>query len=65
MPDSYEGHVEDLDEVKTYHWTKDGEKNQDTVEWSRVRYTGFSFLAVEVEPGTDPQPEGHGPGGDR
>ncbi|MGW2327300.1 purple acid phosphatase family protein [Streptomyces sp. NPDC001700] len=55
VPDSYEGHVKDLDEVKSYHWTKDGEKNKDTVEWSRVRYTGFSFLAVEVEPGTNPR----------
>ncbi|MET7906121.1 metallophosphoesterase family protein [Streptomyces sp. NPDC005355] len=55
VPDSYEGHIKDLDEVKTYHWTKDGEKNRDTVEWSRVRYTGFSFLAVKVEPGPRPK----------
>ncbi|WP_063728216.1 purple acid phosphatase family protein [Streptomyces sp. RTd22] len=55
VPDSYEGHVKDLDEVESYHWTKDGEKNKDTVEWSRVRYTGFSFLAVEVEPGPAPR----------
>ncbi|MET7936647.1 metallophosphoesterase family protein [Streptomyces sp. NPDC005322] len=55
VPDSYEGHVKDLEEVKTYHWTKDGEKNRDTVEWSRVRYTGFSFIAVKVEPGPRPK----------
>ncbi|MES4907846.1 MULTISPECIES: metallophosphoesterase family protein [unclassified Streptomyces] len=55
VPDSYEGHVKDLDEVKTYHWAKDGAKNKDTVEWSRVRYTGFSFLAVEVRPGPSPR----------
>ncbi|MDW6059658.1 metallophosphoesterase family protein [Streptomyces sp. FXJ1.4098] len=55
VPDSYEGHVKDLDEVKTFHWAKDGSKNKDTVEWSRVRYTGFSFLAVEVRPGPSPK----------
>ncbi|WP_432586582.1 metallophosphoesterase family protein [Streptomyces sp. HD1123-B1] len=55
VPDSYEGKVRDLDEVKTFHWTKGGEKDHDTVEWSRVRYTGFSFLAVEVEPGAAPK----------
>ncbi|GAA1142884.1 metallophosphoesterase [Streptomyces javensis] len=55
VPDSYEGHVKDLDEVKTYHWTRDGEKNRDSADWSRVRYTGFSFLAVEVEPGPRPR----------
>jgi hypothetical protein len=30
-------------------------KVTETVEWSRVRYTGYSFLAVEVEPA----PKGH------
>ncbi|MFF4475546.1 purple acid phosphatase family protein [Stenotrophomonas sp. NPDC087984] len=55
VPDSYEGHIKDLDEVKTYHWTEDGEKNRDSADWSRVRYTGFSFLAVEVEPGPRPR----------
>jgi hypothetical protein len=55
VPDSYEGHVADLDSVDTYHWTKGGVKATETVEWSRVRYTGYSFLAVEVEPA----PKGH------
>ncbi|MCW2873360.1 metallophosphoesterase family protein [Actinacidiphila oryziradicis] len=50
VPDSYEGHVADLDSVDTYHWTKGAVKATETVEWSRVRYTGYSFLAVEVEP---------------
>ncbi|MEU3709527.1 purple acid phosphatase family protein [Streptomyces catenulae] len=54
VPDSYEGHVKDLDHVDTYHWTKDRAKAEETVEWSRVRYTGFSFLAVEVVPGHRP-----------
>ena len=34
--------------VDTFHWTKGGGKATETVEWSRVRYTGFSFLSVEV-----------------
>ncbi|WP_371602781.1 metallophosphoesterase family protein [Streptomyces sp. NBC_01220] len=53
VPDSYEGHVADRDSVDTYHVVKGGGKAVETVEWSRVRYTGFSFLAVEVETGRD------------
>lgn len=37
--------------VDAYHVAKGGAKATGTVEWSRVRYTGFSFLAVEVETG--------------
>ncbi|MET9295255.1 metallophosphoesterase family protein [Streptomyces sp. NPDC003077] len=55
VPDSYEGHVHDLDEVSTYHWTKERGKAPEKVEWSRVRYTGFSFLAVEVSAGHRPR----------
>ncbi|MFD5038538.1 purple acid phosphatase family protein [Streptomyces sp. NPDC058377] len=54
-PDSYEGHVSDLESVNTYHVVKGGGKAAETVEWSRVRYTGFSFLAVEVEAGRHPR----------
>jgi hypothetical protein len=54
VPDSYEGHEKPLDSVDTYHWAKGGEKAEETVEWSRVRYTGFSFVAVEVHPGSRP-----------
>ncbi|MEV5509428.1 purple acid phosphatase family protein [Streptomyces orinoci] len=54
-PDSYEGHVRDVESVSTYHWTKSGEKSTEKVEWSRVRYTGYSFLAVEAEPGRHPR----------
>nr|WSZ98670.1 metallophosphoesterase family protein [Streptomyces sp. NBC_00857] len=55
VPDSYEGHVADLDSVPSYHWETGGEKATETVEWSRVRYTGFSFLAVEVTTGSSPE----------
>lgn len=51
VPDTYEGHVADRESVDTYHVVKGGGKAAETVEWSRVRYTGFSFLAVEVQPG--------------
>lgn len=50
-PDTYEGHVDDRESVNTYHVVKGSGKATETVEWSRVRYTGFSFLAVEVQPG--------------
>ncbi|MER5180021.1 metallophosphoesterase family protein [Streptomyces sp. NPDC002896] len=55
VEDSYEGAEKDRDSVVTFHWTKSRVPNPDTVEWSRVRYTGFSFLAVEAEAGTAPK----------
>ncbi|MFI6051805.1 purple acid phosphatase family protein [Streptomyces violascens] len=55
VPDSYEGHVADRDSVDTFHWAKGGAKVTETVEWSRVRYTNYSFLAVEVETGRHPR----------
>ncbi|MEU6079743.1 metallophosphoesterase family protein [Streptomyces sp. NPDC047108] len=55
VKDSYEGHVHDHDHILTFHWTKSRLPDPDTVEWSRVRYTGFSFLAVEAEPGSRPR----------
>ncbi|MFB7268853.1 purple acid phosphatase family protein [Streptomyces sp. NPDC056244] len=56
-PDSYEGNASEVESVSSYHWTEDGTKTSETVEWSRVRYTGFSFLAVEVTAGTHPKLE--------
>ncbi|MFF3496193.1 purple acid phosphatase family protein [Streptomyces sp. NPDC002795] len=51
VKDSYEGNVHDRESIVTFHWTKSRLPDPDTVEWSRVRYTGFSFLAVEVAKG--------------
>ncbi|MFZ3567985.1 purple acid phosphatase family protein [Streptomyces sp. BH097] len=54
VQDSYEGHEDgaaDREPIVTFHWTRSRLPDPDTVEWSRVRYTGFSFLAVEVEKG--------------
>ncbi|MDQ0940523.1 metallophosphoesterase family protein [Streptomyces sp. V1I1] len=55
VQDSYEGNVHDHDTIVTFHWTKLRLPDPDTVQWSRVRYTGFSFLAVEAESGTAPK----------
>ncbi|MEU3790765.1 metallophosphoesterase family protein [Streptomyces fructofermentans] len=53
--DSYEGRVADRESVRTFHWTKARDKRRDTVEWSRVRYTGYSFLSVEAQAGPAPR----------
>ncbi|MCX4789580.1 MULTISPECIES: hypothetical protein [unclassified Streptomyces] len=37
--------------MDTYHVVEGGGRATGTVEWSRVRCAGFSFLAVGVEPG--------------
>ena len=50
VPDSYEGHVDRIDSVATYVWAPDGSQTTETVGWSRVRYTGYSFIAVDVVP---------------
>lgn len=55
VKDSYEGSVEDRESILSFHWTKSRLPDPDTVEWSRVRYTGFSFLAVEVTAGAHPK----------
>ncbi|MBW8482430.1 purple acid phosphatase family protein [Actinomadura parmotrematis] len=50
-PDSYEGHEANVDTVASYTWDKDGNKVPESVHWSRVRYTGYSFISVDVTPG--------------
>ncbi|MFE0024198.1 fibronectin type III domain-containing protein [Amycolatopsis sp. NPDC059021] len=44
VPDTFSG------EYQSYHWVEDGSKVTETVGWSRVRYTGYSFLAIDVQP---------------
>ncbi|MZD06807.1 phosphoesterase [Streptomyces sp. SID5785] len=51
VPDSHEGRVRDREAVTTFRWTRSREAHPETVTWSRVRYTGHSFLAVEVTKG--------------
>jgi hypothetical protein len=55
VPDSYAGHVADLDSVSSYVWAAGRERVPEIVTWSRVRYTGYSFLAVDARPAA----EGH------
>ncbi|SDP13046.1 3',5'-cyclic AMP phosphodiesterase CpdA [Streptomyces sp. cf386] len=52
VKESYEGHVRDRESVDTFEWTKSQASKAETVEWSRVRYRGFSFLKVEAESGS-------------
>jgi hypothetical protein len=54
VKESYEGHVTHHDSVDTFRWTKSKASAAETVEWSRVRYRGFSLLAVEAVSGTRP-----------
>jgi hypothetical protein len=49
-PDSYLGHVSDVDEVESHVSNSAGHQVQERVGWSRVRYTGYSFLAVDAAP---------------
>jgi hypothetical protein len=44
--------VNDRESVDSFRWTEGKSENPETVEWSRVRYTGFSFLAIEAETGS-------------
>jgi Purple acid Phosphatase, N-terminal domain/Calcineurin-like phosphoesterase len=55
VEDSYERKVADRESVESYQWTKSRDRRAETVEWSRVRYTGFSFLSVEAEAGAAPR----------
>ncbi|MHB9858840.1 purple acid phosphatase family protein [Streptomyces sp. YIM S03343] len=52
--ESYEGHVTRVESVQTFHWTKARTQHAETVEWSRVRYRGFSLLSVEAQAGARP-----------
>ncbi|GAA2631600.1 metallophosphoesterase family protein [Streptomyces axinellae] len=54
VPDSYEGHSDERESVPAFHWGEGRTRSRDHVEWSRVRYTGFSFLAVQSRPGARP-----------
>ncbi len=48
--DSYAGHEHEVDEVPSFVWASGREKVREKVTWSRVRYTGYSFVAVDVAP---------------
>ncbi|MFC8514899.1 purple acid phosphatase family protein [Streptomyces sp. NPDC057257] len=54
VKESYEGHVTRHDSIDTFQWKKSQSSAPETVEWSRVRYRGFSLLSVEAVGGTRP-----------
>jgi 3',5'-cyclic AMP phosphodiesterase CpdA len=50
--ESYRGHeVADTFVPNSYVWTSDGEKNPEAVGWSRVRFSNYAFIRVDVRPG--------------
>ena len=50
VPDSYAGHVRNVDEIRSHVSAAGDHQVIEKVGWSRVRYTGYSFLAVDVAP---------------
>jgi hypothetical protein len=55
-PDSYAGNESTVDTVTSYVWASGKVKVPEVVHWSRVRYTGYSFLAIDVKPAPAGQP---------
>ncbi|MFB8249481.1 purple acid phosphatase family protein [Streptomyces sp. NPDC055952] len=53
--ESYEGRPAKDEPVATFRWTKSRDTEAESVGWSRVRYRGFSFLAVEAVSGAAPR----------
>jgi hypothetical protein len=50
VPDSYAGHVHDRDDILSAVSNDAGHHFPERVGWSRVRYTGYSFVAVDAAP---------------
>ena len=48
--DSYAGHVQDNDAVAAFVNDPGGVQTKETVNWSRVRYTGYCLLVVDSQP---------------
>ncbi len=54
VSDSYEGNVNNVASVPTYINVADGNTTDETVTWSRVRYTGYCLLVLNSQPGWRP-----------
>lgn len=52
--DSYEGHVNDVASIASYVNEAGQAKVNETVTWSRVRYTGYCLLVLDSQPGPRP-----------
>ncbi|HTJ69730.1 MAG TPA: metallophosphoesterase family protein [Actinospica sp.] len=50
--DSYEGAVDDDSSITTWYRNSSGGQTAETIDWSRVRYTGYSLLVVDSKPGS-------------
>jgi 3',5'-cyclic AMP phosphodiesterase CpdA len=50
VPDSYEGTVNNVASVGSYVNQSGGTQVPENVAWSRVRYTGYGLLVVDVTP---------------
>jgi len=48
--DSYEGEVDNDAAVTSWYRNSSGGETAETVDWSRIRYTGYALLAVDSEP---------------
>ncbi|MGP2437544.1 purple acid phosphatase family protein [Streptomyces sp. JW3] len=55
VPESHEGRIARDQPVDSFRWTRSRDRKAETVEWSRVRYRGFSFLRVEARAGAAPR----------
>ncbi|MEU6587961.1 metallophosphoesterase family protein [Streptomyces sp. NPDC046881] len=55
VADSHEGRVTRHEAVRTFVWAEGRDRVPETADWSRVRYTGFSLLSVEVRAGASPR----------
>ncbi|MFJ8824580.1 purple acid phosphatase family protein [Streptomyces sp. NPDC102467] len=53
--ESYEGHEHHHESVDSLVWKRGQRSRTETVEWSRVRYRGFSLLKVDAESGAHPR----------
>jgi hypothetical protein len=52
VPDSYEGHVDNVSSITAYVNESGGTTVNQTVTWSRVRYTGYCLVVVDSQPAT-------------
>jgi hypothetical protein len=55
VEESYEGHVSEPESIDSFKWTRSRHAKAESVQWSRVRYRGFSFLSVEAVSGARPR----------
>jgi len=52
VSDSYEGHVNNIPSIATFVNETGGTTQNQTVTWSRVRYTGYCLLVLDSQPGS-------------